>query len=987
MPSPEQAERALGEHRLFLVDASALLYRAHFAFLRRPLTTSSGQHVGALFGFASTLLALLRDERARYVGMVFDPPGPTFRHELFPAYKANRPEMPPELSEQFPLAHRLIRALAWEPIVREGYEADDVIGSMAARATAGGWRTVIVSGDKDFGQLIDDRIVQYVPSRSREPAQWVGPEQVQEKWGVAPAQFTDFLALTGDSSDNVPGVRGIGPKTAAKLLGDYGSLEGIYEQLKEVTPAGVRKKLEAGHEDALLSRRLVRIRTDLEVTPPEALEVPDPAEQTALRDFFAEMEFDALNERLFGAGGAATGRGATVGRGLAGGRGPTVGRGLAGGQRQLSFEARPAGGTGPERESEPESKPGRESMPESKPEFKPESEQSRDPLTVGDGWDAAYRLIDSPESLRAAVSAFPRGGSDAPALAIDTETDGRVPLTAALVGLSFGWEPGRAWYVPVGHREGTRVSLEAVRETLGSLLADETVTKAGQNLKFDLHILRRHGLPVAGPLWDTMVASYVRDPQARHGLDVLAHEFLDHEMIPIRVLIGSGRQQVTMDTLSPEKVAPYACEDADAVVRLMPRLARTLEDIGARELFLELEMPLLPVLVAMEAAGIWLDRQMLSSMRHQLEAEQRRLEQEIHRLAGGPFNINSPKQLQVVLFETLKLPVKRKTKTGFSTDQEVLEELAIEHALPRKILEYRQLSKLHGTYVEALPRMVSEETGRIHASFHQTVTATGRLSSSDPNLQNIPIRTPMGRRVREAFAAPPGRVLLAADYSQIELRLLAHLSGDAYLTDAFRKGADIHRATAARVFGVDEQAVDPGMRTRAKTVNFGVLYGMGAQRLAREQGIPVKEASAFIADYFAKLPGVKAYIDQCVETARSRGYAETLLGRRRYLPGLQSGHHGDRAAAERMAVNTPVQGSAADLIKRAMVRLHARLANEHPEAVILLQVHDELVLELPEEALDAVTAVVAEEMGSVARLAVPLVVDSGAGRTWYEAHG
>ena len=933
--APNSGQDGSAANRLFVVDGSALLFRSHFAFLRRPLTTSRGEHVGALFGFLTTLLALIREEEATHVAVVFDPAGPTLRHKIFPEYKANRPETPPELSAQFPMAHRLLESMGMKPLVQDGVEADDLIGSLAESATARGWEAIIVSSDKDFAQLIGGGIRQFIPPRGREPAQWMEAEEVAGRWGVRPEQFIDYLALTGDSSDNIPGVKGVGPKTASRLLQDFESLRALYERLDEVKPEGLRTKLATGRAAADLSRDLVRIRTDLEVAGAEAFAVGDPATRSTFRAFLQEMEFHGLIRRIF-----------------------DEAEGEPAGQAQLAFAA-----------AAPAAKGG-----------------DRDPTQVAGDWNQGYRLIESPEALRSALRDYPHRGDEVPPLSIDTETDSTAPLSARLVGLSFGWEPGRAWYVPIGHDEGPRVALGEVQSALGPILADRSITKLGQNLKFDLHILRRHGLEVRGPLWDTMVASYVRDPEARHSLDGLAQEFLGHEMIPISALIGRGRNQTTMNTIAPATAAAYACEDADAVLRLWPVLDRRVADVGARELFTDLEMPLLPVLLDMEAAGIYLDGAMLEAMSHEFAGEMVRLEREIHRLGEEEFNINSPKQLQVILFEKLKLPVKRRTKTGYSTGQEVLEELAGLHPLPAKILEYRQLTKLQSTYVEALPKMVSDQTGRIHASFHQTVTATGRLSSSNPNLQNIPIRTPMGRRIRRAFAAQGERCLLSADYSQIELRLLAHLSGDPHLVEAFRKGADIHRATAARIFGRPEEEVDRDMRDRAKTINFGILYGMGAQRLAREQGITVKEASAFIASYFEKLPGVKAYVEGCIGTARSRGYAETILGRRRYLPKLQSKHHGDRSSAERMAVNTPVQGSAADLIKRAMVSLHARLKREEPDVQLLLQVHDELVFELPSAKAEAVAELVSEEMASVLELAVPLTVDEGWGRTWYDAH-
>ncbi len=954
--------------RIHLVDAMGLFYRAHFAFVNRPLTTTRGQDVGATFGFVHTLLALIRDEGATHAAVAFDTPAPTFRHRRYPAYKATRPPMPEPLAAQIPLLSRSVAAFGLTAVASDGVEADDWIGSLARSAHAAGWGVVIVSADKDFAQLIGEGVRQYVPSRGREPAHWIDAEGVRAKWGVDPGQFIDFLALTGDASDNIPGVRGVGEKTAARLLQEHGDLDTIYARLAAVTPAGVQAKLESGRDAALLSRELVRIRTDLAGPAPESLTVPDPATRADLRQLLEELEFRRLARRLFGPGPDADALGA----------GPPAGEQLglggveppAGGQPALAGGKRPAASA--------RRAPADAAM-------RP-AEMAATPIEVAGGWAERYALVADLPALAAIVGRYPGEAMGWPPLAVDTETDGLDPISANLVGVSFGWAPGEAWYVPVGHRTGVNLPPAAVARALAPLLAEERIPKAGQNMKFDLHVLTAHGFDLRGPLQDTMVASYLRDPDARHGLDALAQEFLDHPKVPIEALIGKGREQQSMAEVPAERVMPYACEDADAVVRLRPRLAAVLEQRGASELYERIEMPLVPVLAAMERAGVLVDVKLLAALRGTLARQIERLEGEIHALAGTAFNINSTKQLQKILFDDLRLRPRRKTKTGLSTGQEVLEELAVDHPLPGRVLEYRQLAKLLGTYVEALPKLVHARTGRIHTEFHQTVTATGRLSSSNPNLQNIPVRTDLGREIRRAFVAPPGRRLLSADYSQIELRLLAHLAQDEDLVAAFHAGADIHRATAARVFGVPIEKVDPAMRARAKVVNFGVLYGMGAQRLAREQGIPVAEASRFIAEYFAKLPGVKAFIDRCVSDARACGYARTLLDRRRYLPDLTSARPQLRAAAERMAVNTPVQGSAADLIKLAMVRLHARLAREHPAARLLLQVHDELVLEVPERELEAVRELVVAEMEAVLELRVPLQVDTGAGGNWCDAH-
>jgi len=939
MPSPGRSNRA--RPTLYLVDAMGLLFRAHFAFAGRPLTTRDGRHVGALLGFLNALLALVREEGAQHLAVAFETPEPTFRHELYPDYKAHRPPPPPELLEQIPQLERIVAAFGLTALARPGFEADDLIGSLAAQCRQSGWQAVIVSADKDFGQCLGPVVRQYVPSRGREPARWIDAAALEAKWGVTPEQFVDFLALTGDSSDNVPGVRGIGPKRAAALLQAHGSLAAIYDDLTTVEPASLRGKLEAGREAAALSRRLVALRTDAQRADLERLAVPDPATRPALRDLLREFEFRRLEERLYGENSPS----------------PPV-------QGSLLASATPA------------QQGGRDGG-------RRDGDGDEDPTAIADGWAVAYTRLATPDALAAALRDY---GAECGPLAVDTETDGLDPRSAPLVGVSFGWRAGEAWYAPVGHQAGEQLALEDLRRHLGPHLADPAVAKVMHHAQFDLPVLARHGLEVRGQLHDTMIAAYVCDPEGRFKLDTLVAEWLDHRMVPITALIGSGRRQRPMSSLRPERVAPYACEDADAVVRLWPRLAQRLQAVGGEALYRELEMPLVPVLVAMEAEGIGVDPGVLAAMGATLEAELRRAEEAIHALAGESFNVQSTQQLQAVLFERLKLKPGRRTKTGYSTDQAVLERLAVEHPLPRAILEYRQIAKLKSTYVEALPRMIDARTGRIHTELHQTGTATGRLSSSHPNLQNIPIRTAVGREIRKAFVARPGHELLSADYSQIELRLLAHFSGDAYLTEAFRAGADIHRATAARVFGVAPERVDPQLRMRAKTVNFGIVYGMGAQRLAAQLDIPVAEAAAFIEAYFERLPGVRAYVDRCVETARQRGYAETLAGRRRYLPDLEATHPRDRAAAERMALNTTIQGSAADLIKRAMIALHVQLQREASGARLVLQVHDELLFEVPATDRAELAARVCRAMEAVGELAVPLRVETGHGRSWFEAH-
>jgi len=948
--------------RLFLVDAMGLLFRAHFAFAGRRLTTGGGLPTGALHGFLVALLSLLREERARLVAVAFDAPGPTFRHERYPAYKAARPETPPELLAQIPYLRRLVDAFGLARLEEPGLEADDLIGSLARRCVEQGGEAVIVSADKDFSQLIGPRVRQWVPPRGPEPARWIEEAQVEERFGVRPAQFVDYLALTGDASDGIPGVKGVGPKTAAALLRAHGSLAGIYARLEGIEPTGLRDRLAAGRADAELSRELATIRTDAAEARIEELRAPDPSSRLQLRALLRELELRRLEASLFPPAPEEPRQGSLLddpalaaGAARRGGARPAVGGGFAAADGEAPGVALQAA----------------------------DGEAPGVALQAADGWNRDYRLLATREALAGFLAAYdPALGP----LAIDTETTGLDARRASLVGVSLCRSPGQAGYIPLGHEGGGNLEIEIARELLAPLLAGERIWKVAQNLGFDLPVLARHRFELRGPLGDTMLASYIRDPEARHGLDDLCLELLRHRKIPIAALIGPGGAQRSMAQLAPEDVRDYACEDADAVARLWPILRRRVEEAQGWRLFEEVEMPLVPVLAGMEERGIALEPAILEALGERLEGEMAGAEEEIHRLAGRPFNVRSPKQLQVVLYGDLKLAPRRRTKTGYSTDQETLQELAAGHPLPRRVLEYRQLEKLKSTYIEALPRMRDPETGRVHTRFNQAVTATGRLSSSEPNLQNIPVRSALGREIRRAFVAPRGRLLLSADYSQIELRILAHLAEDADLLAAFRRGEDIHRATAARVFGADPGAVTAEMRTRAKAVNFGVIYGMGAPRLAAELGIPVKEAAAFIGDYFRKLPGVRAYVQDCVARARERGYAETLLGRRRYLPALSAPPGRDRAAAERMALNTTIQGSAADLIKAAMAALDRRLREWRPRAWLLLQVHDELLLEVDEEEREGVESEVRATMESIVELRAPLLVECGHGRSWYEAH-
>jgi DNA polymerase-1 len=892
--------------RIYLLDGSALVYRAHFAFARNPLITSDGRNVSAVFGFAQTLFNVLREQEAEYAAVAFDTGAPTFRHERYKQYKANRPPTPDELITQMPVVRSLVDAAGLKVLERDGVEADDLIASLAIQVSEAGGEVVIVSADKDFHQLLRNSILQWIPPRGREKGTLFDPEKVRIKWGVEPPRVLDVLALMGDAVDNVPGVKGVGEKTARQLIEEYGDLDQLYSQIEQVARPVLREKLRASREEAFLSRELIRLRTDL--FPEETIEayrVPSLEGRRELLQLLQELEFRRLIDSL-----------------------------------KLRAEA---------------------------------------------DWQVRYEAITDPGRLREVLSQLPKEGGS---LAIDTETDSLDARRARAVGISLCWRPGEAYYLPLSHCSGENMTLREIHADLTAILEDERIEKVGQNMKFDLHVLQGIGLAVRGPLFDTLVASYLLDPDRPHDLDSLTFDMLGHRKIPTVELIGKGKDQTTMDRLSIEKVRDYAAEDADAALRLHEVLLPALRDRGAESLYREVEAPLIPILTAMENAGVHIDRQGLSRLSKEMEVDQDRLEKRIHQLAGGEFNINSPSQLGRVLFDHLKLPRGKKTKTGYSTDQEVLEKLAPDAPIAGAVLEYRQLSKLRSTYVEALPKIVDQQTGRIHGRFHQTVAATGRLSSSDPNLQNIPVRTPLGRRIRQAFTAQDkGAILISADYSQIELRLLAHLSSDDGLVAAFAAGEDIHAATAARIFDVGIESVDPDMRGRAKTVNFGVLYGMGASRLSRELGIPIREAKTFIEQYFAKMPGVKRYQEENLSLARANGYVTTLLGRRRYLPGLQGEDPRARSQAERIAANTPIQGSAADLIKRAMIQIHDKLRRGRFTTRMILQVHDELLFEGPEAEYEAVAALVVSAMEAAAELVVPLKVDLGFGANWDRAHG
>jgi len=885
---------------LYLLDASSYIHRAFHAV--RGLSTSEGVPTGAVYGFTQMLLKVIKDAAPRHLAVVYDAKGPTFRHKLYPAYKANRPPLDPALKTQLPLVRQLVTALNLPAVEVEGYEADDLMATLTALAREQGYEVVLVSGDKDLFQLVGPGVVMWDTMKDAR----LGPEEVEAKIKVSPQQVVDYMALTGDSSDNVPGVPGVGPKTAAKLIGEHGDLDNILAAAPAMKKSKMRQNLIDHAETARLSRDLVRLAEDAPVSfEPEAFEVADP-DPEVLTPVLAQLEFSGL----------------------------------------LSQFAAPS-----------------------------------------TAQDAGYRSLSDIKEIKAVLARAKKAG----AVAVDTETTSLDAMSAELVGVSLCVEPGEAVYIPVGHTdlaEGEKQAQPAeVLAALAPVMADAQVTKIGQNLKYDLTVLARAGVETGGPLFDTMVASYLLNPgRTSHGLAAIAAELLGRGMISYQEATDGGKKSFAEVGL--REATAYAAEDADVTLMAARKMEPQLEEAGLMELFRELEMPLVPVLTQMEMNGVGLDVGGLEALGGELGQRLGEIEALCYKLAGHDFNLNSPQQLGKVLFDELGLEQKKKTKkrTAYSTDMSVLTQLADEHPLPAAVLEYRGLAKLKNTYVDTLPGLVNPATGRVHTSFNQTVTATGRLSSSEPNLQNIPIRSELGERIRACFVPAPGRLMISADYSQVELRVLAHLSEDPLLIQDLTQGRDVHTQTASRLFEVPPEEVTSDQRRRAKTVNFGVLYGMSAFRLAREQKIEVAEAQEIIARYLGRYEGIAAFQERNLAQARERGFVTTLLGRRRFLPAINYRDRVARQAAERMALNTPIQGTAADIIKLAMLRVEGMMAGEFPQALMILQVHDELVFEAPWEQAQEMAGRVREVMESVVELKVPLVVDCAWGKSWAEAH-
>lgn len=880
--------------KLFLIDGSGYAYRAFYAI--KSLSNSKGQPTNAVYGFVRMLLKIMTEYRPDYLAVCFDLAAPTFRHKEFKEYKAHRKPTPQELIVQLPVIRDIIDAYRIRIVEREGFEADDLIATLARKGEKEGLEVIILSGDKDMMQIVNDRI--RMISTGKEEFVY-GPQAVHEKFGVRPDQIVDLLCLTGDASDNIPGVPGVGVKTAAALIEQFGTIEKLYQNLDQVKGEKLRKNLEEYTDTVFSNRGLVVVKDDLDIDFGFQELVPREPDRNRLITLFKEMEFTGLLKDI------------------------------------LVHEEAP--GT------------------------------SYHCIATADAYEGFLRTLRG-------VKGF----------VIDTETTNIDPMRADLVGVAFGWSEEDAYYVALGGK----IPVRRFIDDLKPILEDPKIEKYGQNVKYDKVVFLNYGVDMRGVSFDTMVAHYLLNPsKLRHNLGELAMEYLNYKMTSIRELIGEGKREISMKEVPLADISKYACEDAVVTLRLKKIFEPQLHEKGLNALFHDMEIPLIDVLAAMEYTGVAVDEELLRDMGKEFQSRLEQITGRIYALAGEEFNINSPKALGVILFEKLKLPVKRKTKTGYSTDADVLTALAKIHELPREVVNYRQLAKLKSTYIDVLPHLINPKTGRIHTSFNQTVTATGRLSSSEPNLQNIPVKTELGRQIREAFIPrkdADAYLLLGADYSQIELRILAHLSQDHTLLHAFKHDMDIHSYTAGLVYGADPEAVTEDMRRKAKIVNFGIVYGMSPYGLAQDLGVSDAEAKAFIDEYFKRYPGVYEYIQNTIQKARHDKYVTTIFHRRRYIPEIASANFAIRSFSERTAINTPIQGSAADIIKLAMIALHKEILREGFASRMLLQIHDELIFEVPQREIDRFRPVVKRLMEGVVHLDVPIKVDINAGKSWAE---
>ncbi len=946
--------------KLFLLDAYALIYRAYYALIKNPRINSKGFNTSAVLGFVNTLEDVLKKENPTHIGVAFDPSGPTFRHEAYEQYKAQREETPEVIRLSVPIIKDIIRAYRIPILEVKGYEADDVIGTLATEAGKRGITTYMMTPDKDYGQLVSENVFMYRPKYGDKEFEVMGIEQVKAKFDIeSPLQVIDMLGLMGDSSDNIPGCPGVGEKTAQKLVAQFGSIENLLANTDQLKGA-LKTKVETNKEMITFSKFLATIKTDvpIELNLHELKrETPD---EEALRKIFEEMEFRTLMERVFNREKNST---------------PVEAPAPKKGSGQLSL----FGGVEPVASTK-----NTHSQANLFGEFTDEGQGNSEFSNLASlkTIDFDYQLIDTEERRQRFLQII----KTKEIFSLDTETTGTDPISAELVGMSFSFTKNQAFYIPVpsDQEETTRIVNE-----FKEVLENKETLKVGQNIKYDMLVLSRYGVNVQGPMFDTMIAHYVLQPELRHNMDYLAEIYLHYETIHIEELIGSkGKNQGNMRDLQPEAIYKYACEDADITLQLKEVLEKELKENGAEKLFYEIEMPLVPVLAYMEKNGVRVDTEALKETSRHFTARMKQIEEEVHQLAGGEFNISSPKQVGEVLFDKLKIVAKaKKTKTGqYVTSEEVLESLRSKHPIVEKILDYRGLKKLLSTYIDALPLLINPETGKIHTSFNQTVTATGRLSSSNPNLQNIPIRNEDGKEIRKAFIPEEGCEFFSADYSQIELRIMAHLSGDTNMIEAFREGDDIHAATAAKVYKISLEEVTREQRSKAKTANFGIIYGISVFGLAERMNVPRSEAKELIEGYFQTYPQIKEFMDKSIEKARKNGYIETVFGRKRFLPDITSHNAVVRGYAERNAINAPIQGSAADIIKVAMVNIYHRFLEENLRSKMILQVHDELNFSVYPEEKEKVQQIVIEEMEKAYAMQVPLRADCGWGKNWLEAH-
>ena len=921
--------------KLFLIDAYAMIYRAYYAFIKNPRINSKGQNTSAIMGFVNTLNEVLTKEHPTHIGVAFDPAGPTFRHEAYPEYKAQREACPEDIKAAVPIIKEILKAYRIPILEKPGYEADDVIGTLATQAsTLDGIEVFMLTPDKDYGQLVKPNVFMFRPKFGDKGYDTMGPQEVMDKYGLtSPLQVIDLLGLMGDASDNIPGCPGVGEKTAIKLITQFGSIEQLLEQSNELKGA-LKTKVEENRKQIEFSKFLATIKTDVPIELNlDELKVVDPNEEE-LTKIFTELEFKSFANRIL--------------------KKPEAVQKTVNAQLDL-FAEFPADG-------------------------RVESENLK--ISSLKSTPHEYHLVDNEDEMRKICSKF----LSAKILSLDTETTSTNPIEAELVGLSFAVKEHEAFYVPV---PANRDEAQKVVEIFRPVYEEESILKVGQNLKYDLEVLRNYGITLKGKMWDTMIAHYLIQPELRHNMDYMVEIYLDYQTIHIDELIGpKGKNQRSMRDLPPERVYEYAAEDADITLQLKNKLEPELKKFECEDLFYNLEMPLMPVLAEMEMNGVCLDTESLKETSDILTRRMLELEKRIYELAGQQFNIASPKQVGDILFSQMKIVEKpKKTKTGqFVTSEEVLQTLKGKHEIVADILEHRGLKKLLGTYVDALPKLINPRTGHIHTSFNQTVTATGRLSSSDPNLQNIPVRGEDGKEIRKAFVPEPGCLFFSADYSQIELRVMAHLSGDENMIRVFREGKDLHAATAATIYkkGIDEVSRDE--RTKSKRANFGIIYGITMFGLAERLEISRDEARQLIDGFFQTFPQVHDYMEKAKEQAREKGYVTTLFGRRRYLPDIRSANGTVRGFAERNAINAPIQGTAADIIKVAMIHIFNRFKAEGIRSKMILQVHDELNFSVYPEEKERVEQIVLEEMQNAFQMQVPLVADSGWGTNWLEAH-